>query len=251
MAKRSSLTIVRIPESQLHVNDDYQRNLNVALVDKIVEGFDEALVDPVRVWKTGEDSYEIIDGQHTTEALRQLGRRVIPCFVLNGSTTMEDAAAFFVKRNTGRKPLRPLEIFKADLAAKNPRAVAINKIVEEFGLRIASGVADGIAAIRKVQRVYDDAGPTGLRNVLTVITGAWDSSDKDRLHGNMILGISGFIQHDNPDLEKLIERLKRVAPVTLLRQAHAVAGTNDGGGSNIMAAAVENEIRKTIRKRRL
>jgi hypothetical protein len=243
------------PDGEPIVNHEYQRTVRAPHLKAIEDQFNDALVDPLRVWEDKEQGhFKIWDGQHTAHMLLNRGWKALPCFPVNGTTNEKELAQLFVQRQILRKPLRPLEIYKAELYAGNPRAVAIDKLVGEFGLRIAAGVPDGIAAIKKVEKVYD-AGPEALRAVLTVITSTW-KDDKDRLHGNIILGIHNYIEHEKPEklsmdtfIERLVKKLTRVAPVEILRKAHASAA-HEGGG-NVMAAAVENEIRKSVRRRRL
>jgi hypothetical protein len=264
MARKSSpMEVVWVPVEKLVdlegvplVNHEYQRSVKPEHLKEIEQEFHEALVDPLRIWwKNGEEIAEIWDGQHTAWMLINRGWKALPCFPLNGTTNEKDLARLFVLRQKLRKPLRPLEVFKAELFAGNTRAVAINKIVAEFDLRIASGTNNGIAAVKKVEKVFDAAGADGLRAVLTVITRAWQD-DRDRLHGNIILGLHNYLEHERPErmavdefIDRLVGKLSRVSPVELLRKAHA--STAHEGGGNIMAAAVENEIRKAIRRRRL
>lgn len=261
MARRPKMTVVWIPINQLVdsdgspiVNADYQRNVKPEHLEQIEQEFSEQLIDPLRVWKRDGETYEIWDGQHTAWLLINRGWKALPCFPVNGATSEEELARLFVLRQKLRKPLRPLEVYKAELFSCNPRAVAIDKIVGEFDLRIAGGVPEGIAAIKKVEKIYDD-GPDCLRAVLTVITQTW-KTDRDRLHGNILLGLHNYLVHEKPAslpmdqfLERTIGRLAKVSPVELLRQAHANAA-HEGGG-NVMATAVENQIRQAIRRRRL
>lgn len=260
--KRNVMEVTWVPAEKLVdmdgvplVNHDYQRSLKPEHLKEIEAEFHEALIDPLRIWWKNSDVAEIWDGQHTAWMLINRGWKALPCFVLNGKTNEKELAHLFVMRQKLRKPLRPLEVFKAELFAGNPRAVAINNIVEEFGLRIASGFSNGIAAVKKVEKVFDAAGADGLRAVLTVITRTWED-DRDRLHGNIILGLHNYLQHERPErmtmedfIGRTVTKLSRVSPVEILRKAHATAA-HEGGG-NIMATAVENEIRKAIRRRRL
>lgn len=263
--KANTMEVVWIPVDQLVdpdgvplVNHDYQRSVKQPHLSEIEQQFNEALIDPLRVWKrsTDDNVYEIWDGQHTAWLLINRGWKALPCFPVNGATTEKELAHLFVLRQVLRKPLRPLEVYKAELFAGNARAVAISKIVAEFGLRIAGGAQDGIAAIKKVEKVYDSPdGANALRAILTIITRSW-KDDRDRLHGNIIAGLHNYISHEKPAsmsmdefIDRIVAKLSRVSPVELLRKAHASAA-HEGGG-NVMATAVENEIRKTLRRRRL
>lgn len=245
MSTNKGMAIEWIGLNDLIVDSSYQRGQNRAHIDKIVSNFNPNLVNPVRVFKIGNE-YHVIDGQHTREVLRTMGWEEAPCLVLNGTTGVEEAADYFVKVNTGRKALRPLEVFNAALTAKNPQAVAIDRIVTSFDLRVAAGTTSGIAAVKRLERIYKDGGKSALESVLRVITQTWDPDEQHRFHGNMLLGMHLYLMREpSVNLERIVTRLKRTSPVDILRKARASAIGSD------IAYATEREIREAVKRRNL
>lgn len=248
MRKQREMTIEWLPEDTLYVNSEYQRSLNRTHINRLVENFNPNLINPIRVFDNN-GRREVIDGQHTLEVLRAKGWKAVPALVLNGTTGVEEAADYFVKVNTGRKSLRPLEVFHAALTAKNPQAVAIAEVLAEYGLRVATGVPNGIAAVKKLEMIYKNGGASALRRVLTIITSSWDSDERDRFHGNMFTGLHLFLSRpDAPtNLDRLIGKLRKTSPVAILRKAHV--DSTSVGGSMGAGYAVERQIQKAARRR--
>lgn len=141
---------------------------------------------------------------------------------------------------------RPLEVFNAALTAKNPQAVAIDRIVTSFDLRVAAGTTSGIAAVKRLERIYKDGGKSALESVLRVITQTWDPDEQHRFHGNMLLGMHLYLMREpSVNLERIVTRLKRTSPVDILRKARASAIGSD------IAYATEREIREAVKRRNL
>jgi len=111
---------------KLRVNDEYQRKLSdksIRLIRQIVRTFDwRKFHAPVVVQITpdtgsGDDTYEVLDGQHTaTAAATHPLITEIPCVVLK-DCAVEVKADAFVGLNQNKLRMSPLQIFAAELTS--------------------------------------------------------------------------------------------------------------------------------------
>lgn len=134
-----------LPKGSLYVDDRYQREAKSKhsrqMIRRIVETFSWSKFQPVTVAKMASGSlagrYAVIDGQHRAiAALVHPSVTEIPCWVVDGSD-VEDQAGVFVSINRDRINIQPLHLYKAQLAAKDPLALRIDRVCREAGVTIA------------------------------------------------------------------------------------------------------------------
>lgn len=243
---KSQFTVRWLPTEELSVDHAYQRHLNEDRVRRIVEEFDTHQLRPLRVVNRGE-GYVVEDGQHALAALIELGWKQVPAFIRNGKTTLEEEAALFTAMNSNQKALRPLEMFKADVVAKKPKALAIKEIVEGFDLLIVSGVKHGVPAIKALENVYDIAGPEGLTETIAMIVSCWGPESDGRLSSSMLKGMSRYLA-DNPTRNRERDRSKfiRYTPTEILRAAKS---NSVGVSTRSVTASVSIELERIVRAR--
>lgn len=133
------------PCDALNVDPAYQRTAEGAssqkLIGRIAEHWDWRLCAPLTVshrkdTETGEMAYFVIDGQHRLRAAEMRDDiPELPCIISTFSTFEEEALAF-VAINAERRAVTPLDRFHAKLAAKDPLAVKIAKLVTGAGLTV-------------------------------------------------------------------------------------------------------------------
>lgn len=128
------------PVADLEVDDAYQRSAEEgssrSLIRAIAQDWDWRLCAPLTVSRR-DGRFFVIDGQHRMEAAKLRGDiSFLPCIVSSFDTLAEEAGCF-VQVNTRRRQVTPLETFKAELAAGDPAAVKINKIITDAGLSVA------------------------------------------------------------------------------------------------------------------
>lgn len=167
----------------------------------------------------GRERYVVVDGQHRVAAVRQaLGEdQQIQCEVIRGCTIAE-AAELFCGRNESRKP-RPLDQFLVGVTAKRPENLAIVSVVENLGLRIRNGGADGsISAVSALIGIYrgDHALPekergATLRRTLLVAMNAWGGG-YETFNGDVLRGLGAVLARyglmvDDDSLQKKLASL--------------------------------------------
>ncbi|ADK99404.1 ParB/Srx family N-terminal domain-containing protein [Brevundimonas subvibrioides] len=120
----------------LVIDESYQRSLSgrsMALIRKLVAHWDWNCFKPLSVAPIGDGRYEIVDGQHTAMAASSHGSiDTLPCLVLTAETR-EARAQAFVGINSDRVNLTRFAIYRAQVAAGDPEAVAVDAGVAAAG----------------------------------------------------------------------------------------------------------------------
>lgn len=132
------------PEDLL-IEGQYQRELSqrsIELIRKIVEGWDwRRFKPPIVAWT--ERGFEIIDGQHTAiAAATHKGVDTIPVLVVEAAQ-VEDRATAFIGHNRDRLAVTPVQMHRAGVAAGDPEAVAVQRVIENGGARLLVGQYGG------------------------------------------------------------------------------------------------------------
>ncbi len=170
----------------LYVEDDYQRTMqsanSVKLVRKIVGGFSWARLKPpicVRIPEYG-NALVLIDGQHSATAAASHPKvDKIPVVVVDGSA-IADRAEAFVGHNRDRINLTQMAIFKAELAAGDATAAAVERACQASGARVVInsinlrekhpvGTTIAVGTLRMLLRTRGEA---ELTRVLTILVKA-------------------------------------------------------------------------------
>lgn len=167
--------------ADLRVEAAYQRNLTAKskkLIARIVSEWDWRKFKPPICADTDAGLF-VIDGQHTAIAALTHGRiPLIPIIVTSGDSIARRASAF-VAHNRDRVAMTPFDIFHAEVAARDPRALGVAAILKETGCEIPrsqplrSYAKPGqVAAVNEVLAMHSGAGPQMLRRVLSVAASA-------------------------------------------------------------------------------
>lgn len=182
--RRPVLQNCRIPE--LEIDPEYQRTIerrcSQALIRRIARDWDWRLCRPLVVARRrdgGEERFFVVDGQHRLAAARLRGDLYdLPCTVVEYADPAEEAAAF-VALNQQRRPLGPIDLFKADLAAGDEETRAVIAAIEAAGLSLAPhltstawkpGMIGNVGGIRKARKDY---GADVADRALVVLGGAF------------------------------------------------------------------------------
>lgn len=130
---------------KLRVNDTYQRSLSergIKLIKRIISNFNWAKFHvPVVVQITpdtglDDDTYEILDGQHTaTAAASHGGIFEIPCMIVEAGTLMEKADAF-VGLNKNQIRMTSIQTFWAEVTSGKEDAVEALRGAQLAGAKI-------------------------------------------------------------------------------------------------------------------
>lgn len=130
--------------SALLVEAAYQRDLSpksTDLIRRIAEGWDwRRFKPPIVAWT--ERGFEIIDGQHTAIGAATRGIEKIPVLVVEASQ-MKDRATAFVGHNRDRLMVTPVQMHRAGVAAGDPEALAVQRVIENGGAKLLVGQYGG------------------------------------------------------------------------------------------------------------
>jgi hypothetical protein len=239
-----------IAEKDLEIDEAYQRPLG-AFVGTIVDEFEPAMVGTLLVNRRGKKLY-VIDGQHRLVALRRLGIQDVPCVVYD-NLSRADEAKLFAKLQTERRRIRPTQRFQAEVVAKDPRALAIKKVLENVDVTMSDVggrlmAPHEVSAVVALERVFDAHGASRLQEVLEVLRLAFPD-EKGALSNDMVLGVSSFIATEKPDLDRLVRMMSQVTAWDLKARATALRqGRGVGGGS---PAYMAEAIGSVYRRRRI
>ena len=166
----------KIPIKNLVSNQDYQRNLSQAHIEKTAENFDIFQINPVKVSRRDGINY-VFNGQHTIEIVALAsGSRETPvwCMIYDDLCYAHEAD-IFANQMKFVKSLLPYEIFMANIEAKNPDQLMIRDLVESYGMKISAKRAPGhICAVSTLEAIYKKYGYQVLNHVLRLIIATWE-----------------------------------------------------------------------------
>lgn len=145
---------------QMVLDHAYQRPANWPFIRAKAAIFDATLVGTLDVAERHHGAtYAILDGQQRFEMMRLVGKEKCYCAIYTG-LDLQAEAAFFLHKNQDRKAVHPYYTYQAKIVARDPNAIAIEKIAKSFGYKIAITSAstrsaeDHISAIASLEEAY-------------------------------------------------------------------------------------------------
>ena len=174
----------------IHIDLEYQRHLNEQRAQAMAKAFDWNLAMMLGVNERTLGNYWAFDGQHRLRAIRIAfgDDERVACYVTH-SLSVKDEARLFYMLQTTRRPLHPVERFRAQLVAGDKRAMRINDIVERAGFHVTSAgrhasaepgrYISAISALENIDRQYA-AGH--LEATLRVVSDAWNHMASPKGH---------------------------------------------------------------------
>ena len=212
----------KIPIKNLVSNQDYQRNLSQARIEKTAENFDLFQINPVKVSRRDGINY-VFNGQHTIEivALSSCSRETPVWCMIYDDLCYEHEADIFANQMKFAKNLAPYEIFVANLEAQNQDQLMIKDLVESYGMKIASKRAPGhICAVSTLEAIYTKYGYQILNRVLRLIIGTWEG-DSNSFSANIMNAVAKLcvVFKDQLNDEVFSEKLGAVSIKQLTRTA--------------------------------
>ncbi|HXI17537.1 MAG TPA: hypothetical protein VNM48_14330 [Chloroflexota bacterium] len=211
-----------------------QRNLDANRALGYGEDWKWELCKSLSVVQVGENEYEIIDGQHrwwgawATFPPEQL----MPCDVLISVKGDVAKSNNFIDSNQSRRGLTAETLFAQMLLAHRPEALAVVRVLGEFGLTIKTNrdrhnahdgeAAAGATLLRLVQRI----GEPGLREVLGMLNAGWGVVAA-AYTAPVLLGMTQFLAryHDDPNFrpDLFIKALSKPASTPLAVEVRAMS----------------------------
>lgn len=217
-------------------DDTYAAPLKVHRVQRIVDEFDWALFLRPLVSERRPGMYAVLDGNHRIEAVRRkFGTRTeVPVIVVSG-LSLEEEAAIFTEMNARRRVMEPGEIYKGQLAAREPDALSMQAILDARGIKIGSKATVNSPTSRVIRGVATaiNIHKTGnLDETLDILLEAWPKEPR-KFSVPAMQSISYFLHgYPNADRKRLVQVLKRQSPDELdraLRASRTVLGGNKKG----------------------
>lgn len=223
-----------VPIVLLHVDPSYQRPL-VRKHKKIAANFDPDAFGVPLVAQRSDGSLWIVDGQQRIEALKVRGKdRVrVDVFVSDGP---EHEAHVFRLVNVDRTKLRGEELYNAALTEGEETAVAVGRLMKEYGFRVINGMntvttsddvkSNAIRSVQSLLHVHRSQGEDASRFVLSTLRDNWPG-DPMRTRKELILGLGAFYKNleGNVDQDRLNARLSSVTAGKLIYAAALGVGS--------------------------
>ena len=207
----------------------YQKELNIARVEKIVKKFDINRMRPIDVsYRDGE--YFIFDGQHRASAYTIMGYTQIPAIVHYG-LTYEDEAYLFARQQEEVGSVNSSHKWTALREAKDPEVMEIIKLCREFGFTVLekNNKGNNIKCVKSLKDFYREFGPEKLRTILKCIAEAWNYMEHS-VDVPILGGIARLVRTypDRFDYNRLTKVLSDTTPKLILRDMedkhHAARG---------------------------
>ena len=244
-------SIRTLSTSQLTSGLPYQRPVAQKDVDKIVREWNGREVTPVVV-SFRDGKFNVVDGQHHIEAMRQKagGRDVIvPCIIHTGMT-YEQEAELYARLDRDKKRLTLRQYTKAVVeAGSDANILEVKRLTEDVGFIWALGEPTGepfeIAPIRALINAYQLLGGEAFARMLSLMAGAWQGMPNS-LKASMLSGMALFVKtyetelHDRTFIRRMslvspdeIIRLGRIETDVGLRFARIILDKYNGGGAEL------------------
>lgn len=245
---------MEIPTAELFIDPLYQRDHTDAGAEKLINAiatrFDANKFEAPTVNLRPDGVKAVVDGGHRVNGAFRIGMQTITCRVIEIDPA--DEPSLYTQLNRDRRWVSPVQTFKAELAARNPAAIEIARVLAKNGLRVAaSRTPTTVSCTKTLHSIYSSGGSLALDRVIRTARG-WSEDEPRRFAGALLQGLHIFFEtHPNSDEGRLVDRLTRITTGMLLAKAsqrwHAWKSLDSRGGSQVEAIA--EEIKKQYDKR--
>lgn len=230
----------RIKVSNLLAHPVVQREFRKTHGDKLAKNFDWNEYDPIHVsFRNGK--YWVIDGQHRLYAIRKNsgGKDVsVLCRVFYGLTE-QDEADHFLKSNLIVCNLTTGDKFCVNYRMGDEAIVRMVRGAESAGWTVdfkTHKAIGRITALRALKDCCEMLTDEQYVHMLRALKEAW-GSDKDATHRLILTGLTVFYrtywgQFNERDL---VDSLKRISPMTIIRDGDAMKTSTSNNGRGITA----------------
>lgn len=251
----NNTTVEWIGVDDLIVDESYQRPLEPRKVAKIVKDFDPDAFGALVVSLRSDGTKALIDGGHRVEALAQMGwlDQQVPATIHRGLTVEQEARIFSILNSNRTKP-KVVDLFKADVRAGNPTAVAINLLFEKHGLEPTQSITqNGIRSIGTCQRLVAGGSIDLLDQVIGVIVRAYRSRHSTMFNHDFMIPLGAIIQR-NPtiDLGRLVKAISGLGePQAVVSRGRSVASVSGTKPPNEVANLIIRKYNAGLRQNTL
>ncbi len=206
----------RLPTHFLETDFSYQRKIDTARVERIVNEFDARLVNEIKV-SNRDGKFYVFDGAHTLSALKRVHGNddfQVDCKVFYG-LSYEDEAYLFALQSGESKDVAFGVRLRALLASSSEEAVAFKKATAEGGFNLAENTATAtqhtVAALAKAYKLYKDYGADRYKEILSLIGVTWGGAAWS-VTSYILGGVAVFLREYGTEYrrERFIRRLRSV-----------------------------------------
>lgn len=221
------------------VDESFQRKLNRTHLNKMIREFDPNINQPIAVAKNEDGTFSVLDGQHRVELMKAQGAAQILAFVFTAKDVEEQAKVFLDINTSQMKPTKT-DQFKARIAANDPIAIGVEKILKRNGFFITGAKGKGFTSANIAESMYR-AGV--LDTTLKLVNIVFPTEMRQvNLDAGLIAGMGLFRgQLERAHVDRLIEVLSMRSPADVHRQAHMMDLSSRG------AVAAYNLFRALVR----
>ena len=219
------MVITVIDSDKLEVDYGYQRPTRPEKVQEIVDQFDPALVNVLKVSYRDSRNW-IFDGAHTLAALKKIHKNEsfpVVCQVFYGLTFEEEALLFSKQHGCETKVPNSYQL-RAREKAEDEKTLDFLERTHNAGFEITLGssrVRDGyITAVKRAFDAYEQMGPEAYEEMLRLIKDTWNG-EAWSVSKTMISGVKAFYQaySDQFRLTRFSGKLRQVTKEMLDREA--------------------------------
>jgi hypothetical protein len=208
---------------QLRIDPLYQRDLIADFVEQMADNWDIVTAGTIVVSKRPNGDLFIVDGQHRAAAAVRAGESHILAQVLD-EPSAEEEARLRLKGNF-KKTDRIYEVFRARIAAGDPKAKKIKSILKNLDTQInySPTAESGINAVAAIEKLYDlDDGVTLIR-ILSLLKDLFGPISPEYASSNTLKALAWFTaRHElEIDQERFNRLLKAMGPSALGRSGRA------------------------------
>lgn len=155
-------------------------------VNAIAGDFNPHALGTVTVSVRSDGAKVLLDGQQRLTAATMADYNEPVRAILHYGLTREEEAVLFRQLNF-RRSVGPVALFNAAVTEGNRRAVAIKRLLDEYGIEVKPG--SGLGAIKTVQRIAEwPNGVASLRWAIDMMITTWGSSEHSASYNKILDG---------------------------------------------------------------
>lgn len=215
-----------VATGDLVVDDEYQRDAISAHIGGIAKHFDDEAFGLIHVGERDDGTLCVLDGFQRLNAAMERGITHVPCHVTKSRGRQHEAELF--GKDNKRRGLSTHQLFKAEVSAGKPDAVAVYAAVTAAGLNVrgmkSNGRRQSIGGIKQCQNAYrrmggGDAGAAHVTEVLKTLRVTWgEQHPETAYHCAVIGGLAFFLRRfgDRVVRKRIIEKMERLTPNKLM-----------------------------------
>lgn len=238
-----------IDVDRLVIDRTYQREVDSAHVQRILEAFSWRFFQAITVTPLKDGKYAVIDGQHRTVAARAHPEvSKIPCVVVDAKTAKEQAEGF-IRMNMSQRRISTVEIYWAALAAEEPEYLTMEKLFARCGIQVATGVGTGIlpaktlAAVNTVRNRVRRHGEKTMETALKAVVTAWPDTP-NTLTAWIVAATEQVVRLEDIGVRRLADALRPWTPARLIARGRNLAAQQEIKTAEAIVRLIARDLRK-------